>query len=231
MTRTKSLVLASVVFLFAAAGCDGEEPIAGSDSDQQAAVADGAGLVDGSAADGAAATPGNCVGSPAEDLCFLREEEKLARDVYIELYKRWGIPVFDNISASEQTHTDAVRDLLAARGITDPVTDDTVGVLRDAKLAALYAQLVGSGQASQDAALTVGATIEDLDIHDINEMRSRSSDPAVLAVYDSLRCGSRNHLRAFVSQLASRGVTYNAQYISAQELAAIVSSSRETCGR
>ena len=33
-------------------------------------------------------------------LSFMREEEKLARDVYISLYNKWGSNVFKNISSS-----------------------------------------------------------------------------------------------------------------------------------
>ena len=41
-------------------------------------------------------------------LAFMREEEKLARDVYTNLYAKWGVSIFNNISKSEQTHMDAV---------------------------------------------------------------------------------------------------------------------------
>ena len=61
-------------------------------------------------------------------LQFMREEEKLARDVYSTLYEKWGLPIFSNIAQSEQTHTEAVRDLLEKYNQPDPVIDDTVGV-------------------------------------------------------------------------------------------------------
>ncbi|MCA9515983.1 MAG: DUF2202 domain-containing protein, partial [Myxococcales bacterium] len=97
-----------------------------------------------------------------KDLLRLREEEKLARDVYLSLRDRWGtsVPVFDNISGSEQTHMDRVATHLTALGIPDPVTDPAVGAFTDPELKALYTQLVASGQPSLVAALTVGATIE-----------------------------------------------------------------------
>jgi len=47
----------------------------------------------------------------ADGLAFMREEEKLARDVYLTLYDQWGLRSFSNIAASEQTHTDAVKNL------------------------------------------------------------------------------------------------------------------------
>lgn len=42
-------------------------------------------------------------------LTYMREEEKLARDVYLSLYDTWGIPSFSKISASEQTHMAAIK--------------------------------------------------------------------------------------------------------------------------
>lgn len=40
--------------------------------------------------------------------------------------------------------------------------------------------------------------------------------------------GSRNHLRAFVSQLKSRGIEYVPQYLSPEEYQAIISTPIET---
>ena len=43
-----------------------------------------------------------------DTLLWMREEEKLARDVYSRLYKVWKVRVFTNIAASEQRHMDAI---------------------------------------------------------------------------------------------------------------------------
>ncbi len=167
----------------------------------------------------------------SNDLRFLREEEKLARDVYITLGEHWDLPIFFNIASSEQVHTDRVKALLDDFGIPDPVADERVGVFDDSKLASLYEELVAQGTVSLTDALVVGATVEDLDIKDIAEMMERTDDADVLTVYSALMCGSRNHMRAFVSQLQSRGVEYEAQYISQQQLNDIITTSRERCGR
>ena len=50
-------------------------------------------------------------------LLLMREEEKLARDVYMALYKQWRLPIFSNIAASEQRHMDAIRTLLDRYGL------------------------------------------------------------------------------------------------------------------
>ena len=167
----------------------------------------------------------------ASDLQFLREEEKLARDVYLTLYETWQLRPHERISSSEQTHMDRVKDTLAALSIADPVTDDGVGVFANEQLATLYRELVAEGETSATAALQVGATIEDLDLHDIDMMKTRTSDPTVLAMYDALHCGSRNHLRAFTSQLAMRGVTYAPRHISVAQYETILAGEQESCGR
>lgn len=151
---------------------------------------------------------GTVAASLSEDLQFLREEEKLARDVYLTLYDQWQLMPHKNIASSEQTHTDRVKAMLTSLTVADPVADDTVGAFVNAELGKLYTDLVATGKQSEVASLEVGATIEDLDIRDIEQMKGRTTDANVLAMYESLQCGSRNHLRAYTSQLTTRGVTY-----------------------
>ena len=137
----------------------------------------------------------------ASDLIFLREEEKLARDVYLTLYDVWGTSIFLNISASEQKHTDAVANLIAKYGLKDPVVDDTPGVFSNPVLAQLYIDLVAQGSqetASLKDALKVGVFIEELDIHDIEiEMLPDAAQMDVKRVLANLLAGSYNHLDAF----------------------------------
>jgi hypothetical protein len=163
-----------------------------------------------------------------EGLLLMREEEKLARDVYQILYEKWSLQIFANIAQSEQTHTEAVRDLLEKYNITDPVTDDTIGVFKSETMQKLYTDLVAQGEESETAALTVGATIEDLDIKDLQDLIAETDNQDIKLVYENLMRGSRNHLRAFTRQLTMRGETYAPQYISATDYATIISSSQET---
>jgi hypothetical protein len=153
-----------------------------------AAFGDAASNTSGDASADAASV--GCAPGLATDLCTLREEEKLARDVYTALFTATSINVFENIARSEQTHTDAVAAQLATRGIPDPVIDDTPGVFQAPAFQALYASLTLEGRMGDVAALRVGATIEDLDLRDIQEMRARTSDAAALALYDNLACGA-----------------------------------------
>ena len=169
--------------------------------------------------------------SPEEiaDLQYMREEEKLARDVYLVLYAEWGSQLFSNIASSEQTHTDAVANTMDRVGIEDPVVDDTIGVFVDPRLAEFYADMVSEGMRSLVAALHVGATIEEVDMVDIQAAIDRAETPAIIELYESLLCGSRNHLRAFAGDLENAGEPYDAQFLDSAEVDAIISSPREQC--
>ncbi|MER2561178.1 MAG: DUF2202 domain-containing protein [Myxococcaceae bacterium] len=165
--------------------------------------------------------------SLSEDLRFLREEEKLAHDVYVALQARWSLQTFGNIAASEQTHTDAVMGLLTSFGIEDPVAGKSAGQFENATLQQLYAELVEKGSKSQVDALVVGATIEDLDLADLERFATKTARADVLAVYDNLARGSRNHLRSYVGQL---GGAYQPQFISRATYDGILTTPTERGG-
>jgi hypothetical protein len=163
-------------------------------------------------------------------LKFMREEEKLAHDVYAALYSLWGANVFYQISLSETTHTEAILTLLTKYGIDDPAATTAPGEFADPELQTLYNTLMAMGQASLIEALKVGALIEETDIQDINEKLAITDEADIVNVYTSLLCGSGNHLRAFNEKLLEQGVTYVPQVISQTEWDAIASAPAETCG-
>ena len=160
-------------------------------------------------------------------LIKMREEEKLARDVYLTLFNKWSHQVFSNIANSEQQHMDAVKSLLDKYGITDPVVDNTVGVFTDPHMTELYNALVQKGSTSIIDALLVGATIEDLDIYDLNILLAQTDNEDIQVIYQNLTKGSRNHMRAFTRTLGIYGVTYTAQYLTQEEIDQIISGSWE----
>ena len=164
-------------------------------------------------------------------LLYMREEEKLAHDVYVALFNVWGAQVFANIAESETEHTEAVRQLILSHGLPDPAATTAPGVFVNPDLQALYDKLVAMGQTSLNDALAVGCLIEEKDIQDINEKKALVEDePDIVQVYDHLLCGSRNHLRAFNSNLLQQGVTYVPQVITQAEWDAIANAAEETCG-
>jgi len=130
-------------------------------------------------------------------IILMREEEKLARDVYLNMYELWGAEIFANISDSEQRHMDAVARLISRYGLEDPVADDTEGVFTDGDISALYVQLIEQGSVSLEAALRVGVAIEELDIADLEDALTLVEMRAIQRVFTNLRDGSYNHLSAF----------------------------------
>jgi len=161
------------------------------------------------------------------DALLMREEEKLARDVYLAMDDIWGLRVFRQIGWSEQNHMDAVLAVLDKYEIPDPVGSNPPGVFTDPALQQTFDLLLDQGGQSLMDALVVGATIEDLDIHDLDVALSRADNLDLRTVYQNLQKGSRNHLRAFVGLLQANGETYVPQYISQAEFDAIVSSPKE----
>lgn len=160
------------------------------------------------------------------DLAFVREEEKLARDVYLAIAGVGG-QSFDNVASSEQTHMDRVGDLLDTYGVPDPSLGEA-GRFTNAELGALYGALVTRGKSSRPAALDVGCEIEELDLHDLEAVRARSSREDVRSSLDELMRGSRNHLRAFYGQLRATGGTYVPKHVEQATFDAIVASAQET---
>ncbi len=159
----------------------------------------------------------------AASLLFMREEEKLARDVYNQLFTLWGIPSFQSIAASEQTHMDQVKLLMDRYALADPALDP--GQFTDANLQALYDQLMAQGSLSIADAIKVGATIEEVDIVDLQTRFTQTDNADIQLVYNNLMNGSFNHLQAFANVLVQQtGETYQPQYLSADQYQVIISS-------
>lgn len=170
-------------------------------------------------------------------LLFMREEEELARDLYLDIYeaKDSRLTIFKNISDKAETkHAEAVRVLLLKYGIDDPSTGER-NTYTDATLQALYDQLINIAVGSDDlAALRVGALVEETDIADlISHEESVTTEHAdIMATYENLLCGSRNHLRSFAGQIESiTGETYVTQIPALDsDIRAILDSEKEKCG-
>ena len=163
-----------------------------------------------------------------EGILFMREEEKLARDVYLTLYDRWELSIFQNIASSEATHMEAVKTLIDRYNLEDPVAGQDVGVFTNPTLQGLHDQLVEEGNRSLSGALRVGAAIEEIDILDLEERIAQTEKADIRLIYENLMKGSRNHLRSFVSNLEKRtGEVYQPQYLTQAAYDAIVTAPLE----
>jgi len=174
-----------------------------------------------------------------DEALFMREEEKLARDVYADLAAYWQtqagtvpvVTVMSNIVQAEQDHMDNMKAVLACYGLPDPISaNEPSGVFLNPELAQLYSTLMTRGKTSQSAALKVGGLIEEVDIEDLQRSIEISQQAYTDQVYAALMCGSRNHLRSFAGQLIKTEGRYSAQFLPQATVDAIVNSPNETCG-
>jgi len=155
-------------------------------------------------------------------LMLMREEEKMARDVYSFFYAAYGIQVFDRISGSEDRHSSSVLSLIEYFGLTDPAVAE-VGVFTNPDIQALYKQLTTAGS-SVEAALSTGAFIEEYDIADLQKLLADTKNADIIMVYTNLEEGSENHLRSFSTNLLNYGVTYEPQILTSEVYTEILSS-------
>lgn len=160
-------------------------------------------------------------------LVYMREEEKLAHDVYAQLHAKWGLRIFGNISQGEERHADSIKLLLDRYNLADPAANNPIGVFQNAGLQALYGDLIKQGEGSLKEALRVGATIEELDFRDLEKATASTDNEDLKLVYGNLLKASKNHLQVFVGQLEAAGESYRAQYISPAALSDILASPKQ----
>ena len=162
-----------------------------------------------------------------DGLIEMREEEKLARDVYIKLYELHNLVVFKNISKAENVHMSAVLYLLNGYGLEDPAMSGE-GEFSNPLFADLYKQLTDQGASDLISALKVGAFIEEYDIADLRRLIDETDNADIKRVYGNLLRGSQFHLKAFTFALKQQGATYEPTVISEDEYQEILDGSNDS---
>jgi len=160
-------------------------------------------------------------------LSYMGNEERLAYDVYNELYRQYGTKQFTNIATkSEYKHITAVQQLVQKYKINDdinftnvdlpalgymntPIEDMQAGTYDIAKIQKLYDDLIAIGSTSEIDALKVGCMVEVVDITDLDAyiiLAEQSNASDVIDVFNFLRDGSYTHYWSFDEGLKSKGV-------------------------
>lgn len=152
-----------------------------------------------------------------EGIKYIYEVEKVARDVYKHLYDKFGTPILNSVSQSEQQHMDIMKELIDKYKLDDPAKDNDYGEFDNSELQELYHDLIEQGTVSETAALSIAAMIEEFDIVDINKYIDQTNKKDIISAYEKLTKGSDNHLRLFVSNLKAKGVEYQPQYLSKED--------------
>jgi rubrerythrin len=144
------------------------------------------------------------------------------------LHGKWGRQTFSNISQSEERHFDAIKMLLDRYNLPDPAANNPIGVFQNQELQSLYSNLIKQGESSPQAALRIGATIEDLDIRDLEQAAAATDNEDLKFVYVNLLGAAENHIRTFVGQLEATGESYHAQYIGSAAMSEILAGPKKT---
>ena len=134
------------------------------------------------------------------NLTQMRDEERLARDLYTALAAKYSQAApFVNIARSEQVHFDTMGLLLTRYGLPDPSAGRTPGSYADPALQAQYEKLLASGSESLAKAYNAGIAVENLDIADLKAAISKTTQADATAAFTNLLHGSENHLAAFTA--------------------------------
>ncbi len=157
--------------------------------------------------------------SDIESIQFMREEEKLAHDVYIFYAEQYNVPIFRNISRSEADHQKAIMWLMNKYNIED-LSKEKAGEFNNRELQQMYDELTQATTLID--ALKAGALIEEQDILDLENHLKKTDNTDVKRVYTNLLRASENHLRAFSRNLFRRGVEYQPKILNLQRYSDIV---------
>lgn len=164
--------------------------------------------------------PGSAVATltprEAEGVLFIWEEEKVARDLYAELYRATKLEVFLDLERSEQSHMDQAKTLVDKYHLVLPVGDEP-GAFSNQTLIDLYEELLARGMRSEEDALRVAAAFEEISIMDLEKELEVAENEDVRVVFQGLLAGSRKHLRSYVRDLEDMGIMYAPQFLSERE--------------
>ncbi|NPA50591.1 MAG: DUF2202 domain-containing protein [Epsilonproteobacteria bacterium] len=163
-------------------------------------------------------------------IAYMGNEERLAYDVYSNLYQFYDgdnsdIKQLSNIAQkSEIRHIATVRALVEKYGLTqndltildkevvggpDTDVDSVKGKYDIDKIQKLYDALYAKGIESKQAALEVGCMVEVTDVNDLDEYIKEAEEinaKDVIDAFKALRSGSYNHYWAFDKGLKNMGV-------------------------
>lgn len=157
-----------------------------------------------------------------EEVVFMYNEEKLAKELYATLYTLYGTKTFTNISTrSETKHQLEMQTMLQRYDINflDPTNKERSFQQSDLETVAfaqfsvdelqnLYDTLYAKAAQTEQDALEVGCMVEVTDVNDLTIAIADTEGFSLLQEsYIKLRNGSYNHYHAFDSALKNLGVT------------------------
>ncbi len=161
-------------------------------------------------------------------IIHMREEEKMARDIYRELSKTTKSKAFVNIPVSENRHMDVFDQLIDRYDLEDPVKDESEqGVFTNTKFTKLYKELTEKGKKSDKDAFEVGAMVEDINMANLIKYGNVTDKKDLKLAYSTLLKQSKHHMSAFYRNLKRVGGDFNPKYITEAQLLEAVNSGKK----
>lgn len=157
-------------------------------------------------------TEGSLSDAELAGLYYMEEEEKLAHDIYVALGEMWNIKSFQNISKAEASHASSTAAVLEAYGYPS-IQSSELGLFENQELQNLYNALLDDGSVSSQEAILVGIMVEEVDIVDLDKFLAETDNADIITLYNNLKRGSENHLRAFVKNYERSGDSYFPQFL------------------
>lgn len=155
-------------------------------------------------------------------LMLMREEEKMAHDIYVTFRDKYDLRVFSNISQSETMHMNAVLSLINHYELNDPMLAES-GKFKNKEIQDLFNKLIVQG-ADIIGALKAGAIVEEYDILDLMKYIDSTKNEDIKKVYSNLLYASHRHLNAFIRNLAANNINYKPQILSNEEFNKIITN-------
>ena len=158
-----------------------------------------------------------------DSITFMYSEEKLAKEIYLNLYAIQSVKQLTNIANnSEVKHVDAVDRLAIKYDLNTTLYPDTTipydatslntftnGKFPVVEIQELYDVLYEKGIQSEKDALEVGCLVEVTDVEDLDRyiiQATEANATDVLTIFNYLRDGSYNHYWAFNKGLTNQGI-------------------------
>ena len=147
-----------------------------------------------------------------ETIRYMNNEERLAYDLYMNLYNHHNQSVqqlYNIAQNSETRHIQSVEELADKYGL-EPASNLPSGQYDVAEIQNLYDTLYTKGINSVQDALEVGCMVEVTDINDLNQdiqIAQNAGAQDVVQVFEFLRNGSYNHYWAFDKGLKNMGIS------------------------
>lgn len=152
----------------------------------------------------------------------LREDEKMARDLYTVFAAKYSTaPQIDRIAAAENSHIACVEAVLDYYEISYPAMTAAAGLFEDAKRQAIYNELADKSGTLLEVYATMAA-VEEESVSAYKSVQSEITNENIALVITNMIKASSNHLKAAVCQIIAGGGTYTPLYLSAEEFGTIV---------